>query len=67
MKKEKGRRQFLQNGLAGGLAVAVAPVMSVEVNLYCTGKTAEQVCWVLFAELKAGALKLVSRMLPAHL
>ena len=29
---EKGRRAFLQNGLAGGLAAAVAPVMSVEVT-----------------------------------
>ncbi len=32
MKMEKGRRAFLQNGLAGGLAAAVAPVMSVEVT-----------------------------------
>jgi len=32
LKMEKGRRAFLQNGLAGGLAAAVAPVMSVEVT-----------------------------------
>jgi len=29
-------------------------------NLYCTGKTAEQVCCVLFAELKPSALKLIA-------
>ena len=31
MKKEKGRRAFLQRGLAGGFVAAVAPVMGVEV------------------------------------
>ncbi len=31
MKMKKGRRAFLQNGLAGGLAAAVAPAIMVEV------------------------------------
>jgi len=31
LKKEKGRRAFLQRGLAGGFVAAVAPVMGVEV------------------------------------
>ena len=32
MKREKGRRAFLQTGLVGGLAAAVAPAMRVEVT-----------------------------------